>query len=433
MILKASQRGGAERLAAHLLNTQDNEHIEVHEVNGFVADNLPDAFQETQAIAKGTRCCQFFFSVSLNPPENVKNVPVSAFEDAAHRVEKKMGLEGQPRVIVFHEKEGRRHAHAVWSRIDAKTMTAINLSYFKNKMVELTKELYLEHGWNLPKGLIDKSLRNPLHFTRKQWQQAKRLNQHPDTIKTTLKECWVISDSKQTFTQALKQRGYYLARGDRRGYVAVDWRGETYSLSRWLDVKTKDLKQRLGDKTLLPAIDETKAVIDQKLVQRMTQFLKEDAKKYHDRLAPLLARRDTMKTRHHEQRQVLADEQAQRQHQEATKRQASFRTGLRGLWDRFNGRNKQLKKSHEIEIYQAHVRNQNEKDQLIAQQLQERQQLQKILKRLRVKQQEDIQQLTQTVFSNLPKNKQEKIRCEFEKVQTKIQAQSQTRGFDLEM
>lgn len=175
--------------------------------------------------------------------------------------------------------------------------------------MELTKELYLEHGWNLPKGLIDKSLRNPLHFTREQWQQAKRLSQNPESIKSTLKECWAGSDSKQTFTQTLEKHGYYLARGDRRGYVAVDWRGETYSLSRWLDLKAKDLKQRLGDKTLLPSIDETKAMIDKKLVQRMTQFLEEDAKNFDDRMAPLFARRDTMKTRHQEQRKMLADGQ----------------------------------------------------------------------------------------------------------------------------
>jgi len=430
MILKASQRGGATRLAAHLLNTQDNEHVEIHEVSGFIADNLQDAFQETQAIAKGTRCHQFFFSVSLNPP---KNVPTSAFEDAAHRIEKKMGLEGQPRVMVFHEKEGRRHAHVVWSRIDAKTMTAINLPFFKNKLVELTKELYLEHGWNLPKGLIDKTLRNPLHFTREQWQQAKRLNQRPETIKTTLKECWNISDNKQTFTQALKQHGYYLAKGDKRGYVAIDWRGEAYSLSRWLDIKTKDLKQRLGDNALLPSVDETEAAIDKKLVRRMAQFLDEDTKKYHERMTPLLTQRDNIKTRHQEQRKVLADEQAQAQHQEAAKRQASFRTGLRGLWDHFNGKNKHLKKNHEIEIYQAHIRDQNEKDRLITRHLQERQQLQHSLKRLRVQQQEDIQQLTNTVFSNLPKDKQAKILCEFNKVQTQIQAQSQAQGFDLEM
>ena len=71
-------------------------------------------------MPKVRSAASFFFSVSLNPPENVKNVPVSAFKDAANRIEQKMGLEGQPRVIAFHEKEGRRHAHAVWSRIDAK-------------------------------------------------------------------------------------------------------------------------------------------------------------------------------------------------------------------------------------------------------------------------------------------------------------------------
>ncbi len=431
MILKASQRGGAARLAAHLLNTQDNDHVEVHEVSGFIADNLPDAFQETQAIAKGTRCTQFFFSVSLNPPANVTNVPDVVFEDAAQRIEQTMGLEGQPRVIAFHDKEGRRHAHAVWSRIDAQTMTAINLPYFKNKLVELSKELYLEHGWDLPKGLIDKSLRNPLHFTREQWKQSQRLNLRPETIKATLKECWATSDSKQTFTQALEQHGYYLARGDKRGYVAIDWRGETYSLSRWLDLKTKELKQRLGDKALLPSVDETKAAIDQKLVQRMTQFLEEDTKNFNDRLAPLTAQRNKIKTRHQEQRQVLTDQQAQRQHQEAAKRQASFRKGLRGLWDRFNGRNKHLKKNHEIEVYQAYIRDQKEKDKLITQQLQERQQLQFSFKRLRKQQQEGIQQLTQTVFSNLPENKRSQIQCDFDKVQKQIQ--EKTRGFDLEM
>ena len=38
MILKASQRAGGMRLAAHLLKTEDNEHVEIHEISGFVAD-----------------------------------------------------------------------------------------------------------------------------------------------------------------------------------------------------------------------------------------------------------------------------------------------------------------------------------------------------------------------------------------------------------
>ncbi|WP_066769237.1 relaxase/mobilization nuclease domain-containing protein [Sphingobium sp. CCH11-B1] len=119
MILKASQRGGATALGQHLLKTE-NEHIEIHEIRGFVSDDLMGAMKETQAVAKGTRCKQFLFSVSLNPPQSA-DVGIDAFESAIDRIEQANGLSGQPRMIVFHEKEGRRHCHAVWSRIDADT------------------------------------------------------------------------------------------------------------------------------------------------------------------------------------------------------------------------------------------------------------------------------------------------------------------------
>ena len=56
MIIKASQRGYGSELARHLLNTQDNEHVEVHEVYGFASDDLIEAFSEADAIARGTRC-----------------------------------------------------------------------------------------------------------------------------------------------------------------------------------------------------------------------------------------------------------------------------------------------------------------------------------------------------------------------------------------
>jgi hypothetical protein len=98
------------------------------------------------------------YSLSLNPPENQK-VPVAVFENALERVEKRLGLEGQPRVVVFHEKEGRRHAHCVWSRIDTENMKAINISHPKLKPQTIAKNLYLEHGWQMPEGFRDKSKR----------------------------------------------------------------------------------------------------------------------------------------------------------------------------------------------------------------------------------------------------------------------------------
>ena len=116
MILKGAQRGGAKQLGLHLLKTEENEHVELHNIRGFLSDDLIGALREAEAIAKGTKCRQFLFSVSLNPPES-ENVHIQTFEKALDAIEEKNGLRGQPRVVVFHEKEGRRHCHEVWSRI----------------------------------------------------------------------------------------------------------------------------------------------------------------------------------------------------------------------------------------------------------------------------------------------------------------------------
>ena len=189
MILKGSQRGGARQLAAHLSGLDDDEHVELHEVRGFVSDDVNGALREAHAVSKGTRCRQFLFSVSLNPPEH-ERVPVKAFEDAVERIETRNGLEGHPRIVLFHEKEGRRHAHAVWSRIDAETMTAKNLSHYKLKLRDVSRELYREHGWEMPAGLKDVRDRDPRNFSLEEWQQAKRMGRDARDVKAMLQGCW---------------------------------------------------------------------------------------------------------------------------------------------------------------------------------------------------------------------------------------------------
>jgi hypothetical protein len=53
MILKGDQRGGCEQLAAHLLNVSDNEHVHIHELSGFAADDLVGALHEACAVSPG--------------------------------------------------------------------------------------------------------------------------------------------------------------------------------------------------------------------------------------------------------------------------------------------------------------------------------------------------------------------------------------------
>lgn len=414
MIIKASQRSNGGELASHLLNTKDNEHVEVHRIQGFVSDSLGGALQEAHALSRGTRCSQYLFSVSFNPPKG-KTASIADFEDAIARFAQKNGLSDQPHVIVFHEKEGRRHAHCVWSRIDAQSMTAINLPFFKNRAVELSKELYLEHGWALPQGFVDKEQRNPLNFTLAQWQQAKRLNDDPKAIKLAIKECWAVSDDRASFESGLERQGYYLARGDRRGFVAVDWRGEVYSLSRWLDMKTKDLQTRLGGAEALPSVEEAQNRLDQTLSQRMQDF----ARGVHDLHAPRFARLSEHKSlitiRHEQERADLGAQQDKRQEMENQERMARLRHGLLGLWDRVTGKQARIQKHNEIEALQGFRRDRMEKDALIFRQLEERQNLQERIEREKETYAQDMQRIREAVFSKLPEDKIRRIQPVFDR------------------
>ncbi|WP_299961644.1 relaxase/mobilization nuclease domain-containing protein [uncultured Roseobacter sp.] len=131
--------------------------------------------------------------MSLNPPKDVI-AGEEDFQGAADQAGKALGLEGQPRAIISHKKEGRRHAHVVWSRIGAETLTAINLPHFKNRLTRLSKELYLEHGWSLPDGLRTHGGKSFLNFTLDEWQHFKRLDLDPREIKGIFQEAWERSD-----------------------------------------------------------------------------------------------------------------------------------------------------------------------------------------------------------------------------------------------
>ena len=61
MILKGSQRGGGKQLAAHLMKVEDNEHVEIHELRGFLSDDLHSAFHDAYVVSRGTRATQFLF------------------------------------------------------------------------------------------------------------------------------------------------------------------------------------------------------------------------------------------------------------------------------------------------------------------------------------------------------------------------------------
>lgn len=370
MILVGNQRGGGKDLATHLMK-EENERVCVHEVSGFVASDLHGAFQESYAISRATHCKQHLYSLSLNPPKD-EQVSVAEFEDAIARAEARLGLTGQPRAIVFHEKIGadgelRRHAHAVWCRIDTDEMKAIHMSHDHRKLNDVSRELYLKHDWTMPKGLVKSECKDPATYSLAEWQQAKRAERDPKETKIMFQDAWAISDSRVAFQAALKERGLILARGDRRGYVALDHKGEVYAIAKWTGQKTKAVKARLGDPETLPSIKEAHQQAAKIVTDRLGALSREQQRKAvrdQERFAALKERQEE------EQRQERAKQEtlhALRQEREAKERDARVRKGFMGLIDRITGKRRKIEAQNREAALKAQVRDKQEKERLTAQ------------------------------------------------------------------
>ena len=275
MILKGSQRGNGADLAIHLMNGFDNERVEVAEVYGTVAGDLMGAFAEFEAVARGTKAKQHLYSLSINP-----SAPLSReeYNEAIAIIEGRLGLTDQPRAIVFHVKKdrdgiGREHCHVVWSRIDVERMRAVHMAHDHRKLMDLACELARKFNLDLPPGLKaweeqQKREKDKLEPTLAENAQEQASGISPEQRREEITAAYQASDSAEAFRAALEQKGYVLARGDKRGLVVVDRFGDVHSLTRYVKGHTaKEIKAKLAalKPEELPSVDQAKEMMRQRV------------------------------------------------------------------------------------------------------------------------------------------------------------------------
>ena len=266
MIPFASQRGLGQDLAIHLLNAQDNEQVDLAHVRGSIARDLHGAFAEWELQAETlTNCRNYLYSLSVNPDPAQDRLSREQYLDYIDRIEKALGLEGQPRALVFHIKHEREHAHVVWSRIDAMAGKAVHLAFDHEKLMRVTRQFARDHGIELPDGYFkdqdDPEKSSQLSLYEKHQQETTGLTKEQRMELVT--ELWRNSDSAKAFVQALGSHGYMLATGN-RPYVLVDVYGDVNALPKLINdkqVRTKDVRaflERDYPPESLPSIDEAK-------------------------------------------------------------------------------------------------------------------------------------------------------------------------------
>jgi hypothetical protein len=391
VIIKGNQRGGGQALAAHLTNARDNDHVELHEVRGFLSNDLAGAFLEVEAAAAGTKCQQPFFSVSLNPPKG-HNAGVEEFEKAADLIEAKFpDLKGQPRTLIFHEKEGRRHCHAVWSRIDNERGRAAQLSHSREKLRDVSRAMYAAMGIEAPAGLRDRAKADRLNYDLPTWQQAKRLGEDPRDLKRIIQEAWGASDDRASFERALEQNALHLARGDKRGFVIVHHSGEAMSLTRFGEIGTRELKARLGDPAHLRTVDQVRTMLTDRLTGAALARARVMRDRHRAELRPFADEHRRMKDAHRLERQTLDGNQTRRARQEEQARAGRLRKGVMGLWDRLSGKRGKVSEANARETAAGKTRDRAERQTLIETQMQQRGELQGRIMQMRDRHRHDRQ------------------------------------------
>ncbi len=271
MIPKASQRANGRQLATHLLNAYDNERVEVAHIRGAIARDLHGALDEWHAISRTTRCKKYLYSLSINPDPRQGPLTRSQYRDYIARVEKKIGLTGQPRAIVFHRKDGREHCHVVWSRIMPGALKAVQISHDRKSLQTVTRKFAADHGLRLPPNMrpggriSDNAPPVKVILHEKHQQERTGISREDRVREITL--AWQQTDSAQAFVAALAHAGYHLARGDSVPYVVIDRFGEIHSLPRQIEgIRTKELRARLAGfppESLPPAAEIKQQVLTQ--------------------------------------------------------------------------------------------------------------------------------------------------------------------------
>ena len=228
MVIKGRSRSNGAQLANYLLNNRANDNARILDVRGTAQpDNLKSSLLEMSFSSRlSKRGANGLYHAQINPAIG-EDRPMTS-EDwlrAAEVLEQSLGLDGQKRAIVLHEKNGRLHGHVVWERYDHHTgkLRTDGKNYKKHDQARAQIEEELGHDLT-----PQKAAREP-------------------TDKERLSDLWREHSEGSDFVEAAAEAGYQVVQGfARRPFRVLTPDGQSLDLTRQLDgTKAKAVRDRL--------------------------------------------------------------------------------------------------------------------------------------------------------------------------------------------
>ena len=267
MIIKGKSRAGPSQLARHLGRADTNERVEILQLDS--AGTTEQAFRDWQTYTLATNGKLGLYHANIDPDAKY-DMTRDQWWRAVEVLEEELGLQGQPRAVVLHEKNGREHIHVVWARTDMGTMKlrgdGWNYDAHERASLRLEQEFGHEHvpGKHAKRDREKQPEFPKAEVSHDEWQQSERGGIGHVQRRAQVKALFEASDTGLAFKAALEDAGYVLARGDRRGFVILDDDAKVYSLSHQLPgVRAKDLRAFMVEIDLdnLPSVKDARALL----------------------------------------------------------------------------------------------------------------------------------------------------------------------------
>jgi hypothetical protein len=297
MIQSATRGRGDDELAEYLLDLGENEQVEVLPARGVAALCFQLQLREMVARAAHGRTELPILHLHVNPPREWSEAKFARHLDV---YEAEHGLVGQPRLGVFHRKNGRGHRHYVWSLV-RRDGSVISMSNDYARREKISRMLEFEFGEPHVAGRHNRAVAAALRRegrldvvasiaeaglleierpvakqTSAMRHQEKRTGVRNARIEEIVLAAWQATSDGPSFERALEEEGLALATGDEVP-VLVDRTGNVHPLARLIGKVTKaadghristvEVQCRIKDLKLCPFQDvrlelQTAAIVD---------------------------------------------------------------------------------------------------------------------------------------------------------------------------
>lgn len=196
----------------------------------------------------------YSYSLAWHPEQqpNQQTMMEAAYETLAL-----LKLTDHEAVFVAHNDTAHPHVHIICNLVHPENGKKAVPSYDRLIMSAWAEQLEKNEGQiRCEQRVINNEKRRNGNSLTHQFNLVKHRDKEL-TMKEQIQHIYDTAPNGKAFQQALKDKGYTLAQGDRRGFVLVDQNDKVVTLSRQLKgQRAADIKQRLQDMEDVPHVKE---------------------------------------------------------------------------------------------------------------------------------------------------------------------------------